>query len=82
MGKSFFPITVFAIICCTTFDCYGTEYWAKTYGLSKLEHVFSLEETSDEKFILAGFTNAVGAGFCDYLVLKIGMVGICTPILN
>ena len=66
MKKLFVLITAVSIICCATNDCCSTEYWAKTYGLSKLENVFALEETSDEQFILAGFTNAVGAGFCDY----------------
>ena len=75
MKKLFVLIVAVSIICCAAKDCYSTENWAKTYGLSKLENVFSLEETSDEKFILAGFTNAVGAGFCDYLVLKIDELG-------
>jgi hypothetical protein len=75
MKKLFVLITALSIICCVTNDCHSTAYWAKTYGLSKLENVFVIEKTPDEKFILAGFTNAVGAGFCDYLVLKIDEMG-------
>ncbi len=41
MGKSFLSITVLSIICCATFDCYSADYWAKTYGKSKLENVIS-----------------------------------------
>jgi len=68
-------ITSLSIVCIAAASSHSASRWAKTYGKNKLENVFSMDETSDNKYILAGFTNSIGAGFCDYWLLKLDDLG-------
>ena len=52
-------------------DSNGNVLWQKTYGGSQLDRVTSLKQTSDDGYIVAGFTKSFGAGENDIWVLKL-----------
>ncbi len=54
----------------------GTVEWQKTYGGSDAERAFSIQQTGDGGYILAGDTVSFGAGGLDILVLKLRPDGI------
>ena len=54
---------------------YGAQYWAKTYGGSSSEYAFSIQQTSDDGYIVAGITWSFGAGGDDVWVLKLDTIG-------
>jgi uncharacterized delta-60 repeat protein len=56
-------------------DTNGNVTWQKTYGSSSHEYAWSIHETSDGGFIVAGSTNSYGAGRDDYWVLKLDASG-------
>jgi len=45
--------------------------WIKTYGGSNDDWVFSIQQTSDGGYIVAGYTGSFGAGYWDTWVLKL-----------
>jgi len=51
-------------------DGAGNVEWTQTYGGANHEEAFSLVETSDEGFALAGYTNSFGAGVFDFWLVK------------
>jgi hypothetical protein len=51
-------------------DANGNIIWAKTYGGSANEYAFSVQQTSDGGYIVAGRTNSFGAGSTDILLIK------------
>jgi uncharacterized protein YuzE len=51
-------------------DANGNIIWAKTYGGSNDEDVFSFQQTSDGGYIVAGHTNSFGAGNFDIFLIK------------
>jgi hypothetical protein len=51
-------------------DKNGNEEWNQTYGGEKFETAYSLVETSDGGFVLAGDTKSFGAGDGDYWLVK------------
>ena len=51
-------------------DEYGTMEWNKTYGGPDVEYAYSLIQTSDGGYALAGFTNSFGAGKSDFWLIK------------
>jgi uncharacterized delta-60 repeat protein len=53
----------------------GTVQWERTYGGKKEDIAFSIRQTSDEGYIVAGQTESYGAGSDDYLVLKLDHKG-------
>jgi uncharacterized delta-60 repeat protein len=57
-------------------DANGNVVWQKTYGGASSEQARSIQETSDNGFIVAGFTNSYGAGNVDCWVLKLDANGI------
>ena len=58
-----FPATLFA----------GS--WAKTFGGSSDEVAYVIQETSDNGFIVAGYTLSFGAGEADYWIIKLDKDG-------
>ena len=56
-------------------DANGNVIWQKTYGGSSFDEVSSIQETSDNGFIVAGSTDSYGAGSDDYWVLKLDANG-------
>jgi len=53
--------------------------WAKTFGGTGLDWAYSICQTSDGGYIVAGLTDSFGAGRKDFLVLKIELDGSMTP---
>ncbi len=53
----------------------GNLDWAKTFGGSGTDLGFSVQQTNDGGYILAGYTNSFGAGVYNVLVLKLSSQG-------
>jgi len=53
----------------------GELMWQKTYGGSGRERGYSIQQTSDEGFIVAGSSQSLVGGDTDLLVLKLGSDG-------
>ncbi|MBD3169947.1 MAG: T9SS type A sorting domain-containing protein, partial [candidate division Zixibacteria bacterium] len=51
-------------------DVNGNQLWARNYGGSYDDFAFSVKETSDGGFILAGMTRSYGAGQMDAYLIK------------
>jgi len=53
--------------------------WTKTYGRSEDERAYSIQQTSDGGYIVAGSTASYGAGKRDFLLLKLSSNGDIDP---
>jgi hypothetical protein len=51
-------------------DANGDVQWAKTYGGTGEDRVFSVQQTSDGGYIVAGWTRSFGAGGDDIILIK------------
>jgi hypothetical protein len=51
-------------------DTSGNTEWEKTFGGSDYDLAFSVEQTTDGGYIIAGYTNSYGAGECDAYLVK------------
>ena len=51
-------------------DASGNVIWAKTYGGTGYEEAFSVQQTSDGVYIVAGYTYSFGAGCRDIFLIK------------
>jgi len=56
-------------------DANGTVVWQKTYGGSDYETAYSIQQTSDGGYIVAGETYSFGTGYFDIWVLKLDANG-------
>ncbi len=56
-------------------DSGGNVQWQKTYGGSRWEEAYSIQETTDGGYVVAGYTNSFGAGSSDSWVLKLDSDG-------
>ncbi len=56
-------------------DQTGNISWQKTYGGSDYDDAYSIQQTADGGFIVAGRTHSFGAGGWDMLVLKLDQTG-------
>ncbi len=56
-------------------DANGNLQWAKTYGGTGDEFAFSVQQTSDGGYIVAGHTTSFGAGSWDIFLIKIDANG-------
>jgi len=54
----------------------GTVQWSKTYGGSSYDFAYTVEETSDNGFILGATTNSFGAGNWDAYLIKTNSTGV------
>jgi hypothetical protein len=51
-------------------DSAGNQQWSKTYGGTGGEYGYSLVQTSDGGYVLAGITYSYGAGYTDFWLVK------------
>jgi hypothetical protein len=59
----------------------GDSAWARVYGGAEWDQVFSMEITSDDGYLIAGYTESFGAGSKDYYVIKTDSLGmVLTPL--
>jgi len=56
-------------------DTDGNTLWTKNYGASGDESIHSVQQTLDGGYIMAGYTNSIGAGDFDMFVLKTDSLG-------
>ena len=56
-------------------DPSGSEVWAKTFGGSGLDNGWSVLETPDGGFLIAGFTDSFGAGGVDFYLIRTDSTG-------
>ena len=59
-------------------DSLGNVTWQKTFGGSKEDNPWSIQQTSDGGYIVAGYTYSFGQGFDDSWVLKLDSLGNVT----
>jgi hypothetical protein len=52
-------------------DSSGNVVWTKTIGGSSYDYAYSITQTSDGGYIVAGRTESFGAGYWDIYVVKI-----------
>ncbi len=57
----------------------GSVEWQKTYGGSQDEEAYSIQQTADGGYIVAGSTETYGAGKHDILILKLSPNGDVEP---
>jgi len=56
-------------------DANGNLQWAKTYGGTGWDEAYSVQQTSDGGYIVAGRTNSFGAGWYDIFLIKTDAFG-------
>jgi len=56
-------------------DAMGDTIWTRTYGGSSYDYGYSVAQTSDGGYIVAGGTESFGAGYCDVYLVKTGSDG-------
>jgi hypothetical protein len=64
-------------------DANGNIQWAKTYGGTNEDRAYSVQQTSDAGYIVAGYTSSFGAGGYDIFLIKTdanGNIGSCSIV--
>ena len=56
-------------------DASGNVSWAKTLGGSDDDNCVSIQQTSDGGYIAGGYTSSFGAGYDDFLIVKLNASG-------
>jgi hypothetical protein len=54
-------------------DSRGNEQWNKTFGGTDYDGAYSVQETTDGGYILAGCTDTYGAGSYDFWLIKVNI---------
>jgi uncharacterized delta-60 repeat protein len=56
-------------------DSLGDTLWTRTYGGSSDEEAYSVQQTSEGGYIVAGYTQSFGAGYHDFYLVKTNSQG-------
>jgi hypothetical protein len=56
-------------------DSLGSTQWTKTYGGDSIDEAYSIQQTSDHGYIIAGCTRSYGAGNSDAYLIKTDSLG-------
>ncbi|MCX6353558.1 MAG: C25 family cysteine peptidase [Candidatus Aureabacteria bacterium] len=56
-------------------DSSGNKTWTRTFGENDYDHAYSIQQTTDGGYIVAGDTGSYGAGLYDFLILKLDSSG-------
>lgn len=59
-------------------DSSGVEEWSQIYGGADIEEPFCLQQTSDNGFVIVGYTTSYGAGSKDIYLIKTDSAGNTT----
>ena len=54
----------------------GSNQWHKTFGGDKEEYAYSVQQTADGGYIIAGYTDSFGAGGWDAYLVKTDGEGV------
>jgi hypothetical protein len=74
--KGFFLITILYVVFFLTFPAVAAHcHWLNTYGGLGFDYAYSIQQTQDQGFIVAGFTDSYGAGSRDAWVMKLDNTG-------
>ncbi|MGC8931577.1 MAG: hypothetical protein ACP5K6_08610, partial [Dictyoglomus sp.] len=60
-------------------DSNGDKVWEKTYGGSSYDRAYSIQQTTDGGYIVAGGTSSFGAGSADFYIIKTDSEGNTGP---
>ncbi len=67
--------TIIIIDASTVSTSPGSQVWSKTFGGAGDEWAFSVIQTSDGGYAIAGYTNSIGAGNMDFWLVKTDSLG-------
>ena len=70
LGAGFYDVYLIKL------DNTGVVTWSKTYGGSSYDFVYTVQQTSDNGYILGGTTDSYGAGSWDSYLLKTDVNGV------
>ena len=75
MKRLFMFVLALSFICFTESKSHAVQPWEKTYGGSDFDWAFSIEQTTDEGYIVVGDTYSFGAGDNDICARKLDSSG-------